>query len=341
MRCAARVSCCNLAARSPRRVAIVKKLEVSALVKRTYRVCARVMVGVVLAAGRARGGGRASPDGRPGRPRLPEGADRRGGRRAGQRHHARCRPHFPGMGRARRADTAGLHRAALHQWPEPGDRHGAQGRAHLRSAQCLPGHAAADLDHHRAADHRSGDRPRRRHAAPHLLRFELAVAGRGGGDPGRAAAGRAQLQVADRPARHGPHRAGEAHAARHQDGHHLGRPGGARPAPARRGGRQHFGRCAFQQRRRADRCRADRRLCARPQPLLGRRQCRRPQALDVRRPVARCGAAARPRHRAVRPAAHRRRRQGRCAQRRHRRHRRQRPGDACPACCRRRTRSSR
>ena len=58
--------------------------------------------------------------------------------------------------------------------------------------------------------------------------FELAVAGRGGGDPGRAAAGRAQLQVADRPARHGPDRAGEAHAARHQDGHHLGRPGGAR-----------------------------------------------------------------------------------------------------------------
>ena len=76
--------------------------------------------------GRARGGGRASPDGRPGRPRLPEGADRRGGRCAGQRHHARCRPHFPGMGRARRADAAGLHRAALHQWPEPGDRHGAQ-----------------------------------------------------------------------------------------------------------------------------------------------------------------------------------------------------------------------
>ena len=49
MRCGARVSCCNLAARSPKRVAIVKKLKVSALVKRTYRVCARVAVGVVLA----------------------------------------------------------------------------------------------------------------------------------------------------------------------------------------------------------------------------------------------------------------------------------------------------
>jgi hypothetical protein len=36
-------------ARSPKRVAIVKKLEVSALVKRTYRVCARVVAGVSLA----------------------------------------------------------------------------------------------------------------------------------------------------------------------------------------------------------------------------------------------------------------------------------------------------
>ena len=188
--------------------------------------------------GRARGGGRAPLDGWPRRSRLPEGPARPGGRCAGQRHHARCRPHFPGMGRARRADAAGLHRAALHQWPEPGDRHGAQGRAHLRSAQCLPGHAAADLDHHRAADHRSGDRSRGRHVAPHLLGFELAVAGRGGGDPGRTAAGRAQLQVADRPARHGPHRAGEAHAARHQDGYHLDRTGGARSAEARRGGRR-------------------------------------------------------------------------------------------------------
>src|SRR5882672_5777092 len=49
MRCVGQVSCCNLAARSPKRVAIVKKLEVSALVKRTYRVCVRVAVGVALA----------------------------------------------------------------------------------------------------------------------------------------------------------------------------------------------------------------------------------------------------------------------------------------------------
>ena len=100
--------------------------------------------------------------------------------------------------------------------------------AHLRSAQRLPGHAPADLDHHRAADHRGRDRPRRRHDAPHLRQFERAVARRGGGDPGRAAAGRAQLQIADRPARHGPDRAGETYAARCQDGHHLGRPVGAR-----------------------------------------------------------------------------------------------------------------
>jgi hypothetical protein len=49
MRCVVQVSCCNLAARSPKHVAIVKKLEVSALVKRTYRVCVRVAVGVFLA----------------------------------------------------------------------------------------------------------------------------------------------------------------------------------------------------------------------------------------------------------------------------------------------------
>ncbi len=39
----------HLPARSPKRVAIVKKLKVSALVKRTYRVCARVVAGVCLA----------------------------------------------------------------------------------------------------------------------------------------------------------------------------------------------------------------------------------------------------------------------------------------------------
>ena len=49
--------------------------------------------------GRARGGGRASPDGRPGRPRLPEGAVRHEfGRRAGQRHHAPMPTAFPWNG---------------------------------------------------------------------------------------------------------------------------------------------------------------------------------------------------------------------------------------------------
>src|SRR5262245_21282001 len=49
MRCAGRLSCPKSASRSPRRVVIVKQREVSALVRRTYHLCRRVVIGVVLA----------------------------------------------------------------------------------------------------------------------------------------------------------------------------------------------------------------------------------------------------------------------------------------------------
>ena len=175
------------------------------------------------------------------------------------------------------------------------------------AAQRLPGHAPADLDHDRAADHRSRHRPRRRHAAPHLHEF-------------RARSRRARRltllieQLLAEPNYNSL--IGQLDTVLIEQAKLTLRdvktgltwiaPSARGPPQARRGGRQHRGR--------------SRGSPAAGEPIdvslsgvytrdrsrvLARRHCRRPQALDVGRPVARCGAAARPRHRAVRPAAHR------------------------------------
>src|SRR6266850_569297 len=73
-------------------------------------------------------------------------------------------------------------------------------KARITQAADVPGNdIRPDVDHHRKAEHRGRDRPRRRHAAAHLRRSELAVPGRGGRHPGRATPGRAKLQLTDRP----------------------------------------------------------------------------------------------------------------------------------------------
>ena len=151
---------------------------------------------------------------------------------------------------------------------------------------------------------------------------------RGGRHPGRATAGRAQLQFVDRPARHGRDRAGEAASCA------TSRPAspGWRPSARARLKRDAAGvtisaSARFDRRRATLRRLAARRLCARPQPNLDRGQCRRAQALDLRRPVARRGAAARPRYCAVGPPARRGRWRRQHPHRRDRRHRRQRPRD--------------
>ena len=209
------------------------------------------------------------------------------------------------------------------------DRHGAQRRALLRSAQrrARPASARQSIVVDRptldADITREGGMLQRV-----LAEDRLELAGRVRRPADRAAAGRAQLPFAAGPARHG--RGGATRRVSLRDvpsGIVWVAPDAQAQPEARRGGRHHLGQRPLHWRasRRADR----RPAVAAPMPATAAASRveaahRRHEALDAGRPVARRGHPARRRHCAVRPPADRGQRPGRGPHRRHGSHRRRR-----------------